>query len=154
MPVVRRQHVSFPSSMDHHRRRSSRRRQRRCQVIDFFTKVKIFKRSLPDDGTVSSAVTIMDETEGRDGDGSCEIHINGDYIFVAIALLGAGLAYITYTTITAGRRKRSTVEAAVGHATVEAAVGHATVEAAVGHATVEAAIDPATSMDILLGIHI
>jgi len=48
----------------------------------------------------------FEEVEGRGGSSSCEIHLNGDYIFVAIALLAAGLAYITYTTITKGRRRK------------------------------------------------
>ena len=94
--------------------RRRRPRRKKCGVVDFFTKVKIFRRSLPDDGGLETAAN-----EGRDGgDTSCEIHIDGDYLFVAIALLGAGLAYITYTTITAGRRKRKRRStAAVGDAT-------------------------------------
>jgi hypothetical protein len=96
-----------------------RRRRRKCGIVDFFTKVKIFKRSIPDgiDWAALTTTAAADESEARGGgDTSCEIHIDGDYLFVAIALLGAGLAYITYTTITAGRRrrkkKRSTATAA------------------------------------------
>ena len=38
----------------------------------------------------------------------CEIHIDGDLLFMALGALGAGLAFLTYQAIiAAGRRKRS-----------------------------------------------
>jgi hypothetical protein len=42
--------------------------------------------------------------------GECEIHIDGNLIFQAFGVLGAGLAYLTYEAIKAkGRRRRRSV---------------------------------------------
>ena len=43
---------------------------------------------------------------GRDMD-ECEIHIDGDFLFMAFGALGAGLAFLTYQAITTkGKRRR------------------------------------------------
>ena len=44
----------------------------------------------------------------------CEIHVDGDLLFCAFGALGAGLAYLTYTAITAKGKRRRKREANVG----------------------------------------
>ena len=125
--------------------RRRRPRRRNCGIVDFFSKVKIFKRSLSDSEVVSgsTATRTTYAVEGRGGDSSCEIHIDGDYLFVAIALLGAGLAYITYTAIQAGRRRKRSTAATVSDDVPQ--TGFRSPRAAIADGTL-------TTASVLLGI--
>ena len=70
------------------------RRRPKCSVVQFLEIV--FKdRSL--DGS---------QGVGRSESGGCEVHVDGNLIFQAFAVLGAGLAFLTFQAIKDKGRKR------------------------------------------------